>query len=173
MESNMNLDFFYVDDDNTVLKERPNDLSFSKAIKGIEDLSMTITEASEGYYSTKMWQWHTVYIRYNSNGPDRSMFDQPTLSECNQELLSHSRGRFKEERKTKIANLKVTVDDMEFDADEPSRARMMSAVVSADTESETVMWALADNSVATVTASQLKQALRLSGKAMESIWFQQ
>lgn len=69
-----------------------------------------------------------------------------------------------------VYELKVTVDGMEFDADEISQGRMARAVAASESPLETTLWKLADNTVAEVTAAQLKQALRLAGIAQTQIW---
>lgn len=167
-----NLDFFYEDVEHTIQKQRPNDFKFHEAVEAAGQDINTFAEQAEKHYTTKMWQWFGVYKEWQRGNKEAPMFDQPTLEEVTDQLKSHFRSIFKANRQKEVNDIKVTVDGMVFDGDEISRARMVTAVVSATSETETIEWSLADNTVATVTASQLKQALRLSGEAMSSIWFQ-
>ena len=74
------------------------------------------------------------------------------------------------ERSAAVKSIKVTVDGMEFDGDEVSQERMSRAFTAADNDGEQTYWTLADNTVAIVTANQLKQALRLSAQAQAQLW---
>ena len=78
---------------------------------------------------------------------------------------------FKQQRRDLVEAIKVTVDGMIFDGDEESQSRMSRAVSSATDMSETTLWKLADNTIVTVTAGQLKEAMRLAGQAQTAIWF--
>jgi hypothetical protein len=68
-----------------------------------------------------------------------------------------------------VANIKVTVNAMEFDGDEESQTRMARAItVLADGESQ--LWVLANNTSATVTKAEFVEALRLAGQAQTALW---
>lgn len=166
------LTFFYEDAELTILKELPSEYKIGDAISEVSQEIKTVEEASELLYEAKMWQWFQLYNLWTLNGEVGEMFDQPTLQESINTLYSHFRDSFKASRALAVSNIKVTVDNMEFDGDEMSRFRMTTAVASLADDIETVQWALADNTIASVNRVQLGQALRLSGIEMENIWFQ-
>lgn len=79
-----------------------------------------------------------------------------------------------EELNWRIAHSRVTVDGMAFDADEDSQNRMSRAITLAtaqgkDFGSTSRPWLLADKTLATVTISQLLEALRLASEAQDEI----
>ena len=76
----------------------------------------------------------------------------------------------KAERAAAVAAITVTVDGMVFDGDEKAQERMSRAVNMADSMDEKTEWVLHDNTVAIVTAAQLRQACRLAGKAQTALW---
>ena len=53
---------------------------------------------------------------------------------------------------------------------EAAQERMSRAVVLADSMDETTEWVLHDNTVAIVTADQLRRACKLAGKAQTELW---
>lgn len=77
---------------------------------------------------------------------------------------------WKADRESKVAAIVVEVDDMLFDGDEQSQNRMGRVVAAADSLEDKVSWTLADNTVAQVTASQLKRALVLASQEQTRIW---
>lgn len=77
---------------------------------------------------------------------------------------------WKASRAVAVSRIAVEVDGMIFDGDEISQGRMARAVIAADSDSEATVWVLANNTPAQVTASQLKQALRLAGAAQTALW---
>ena len=79
---------------------------------------------------------------------------------------------WKSSRATAVQSITVEVDGMVFDGDETSQTRMARAVTAADNDTDTTIWVLANNDPATVTAAQLKQALRLAGDAQTALWLQ-
>jgi hypothetical protein len=164
--------FFYEDTELTNQKQTPNTYKLQDAISDTESGDKTIVEAANLVYETKMWQWFHIYTQWDRKGRQGEMFQQPDYNDSYSELYSHFREYFKSQRSTAVDNLKVTVDGMVFDGDEISRFRMTTAILSLNNDTETVKWALADNTVANVTSVQLKQVLRLSGIDMENIWFQ-
>ena len=83
-----------------------------------------------------------------------------------EELLEQA----KAERAAAVAALTVEVDGMVFDGDEKAQERMARAVLMAESPEETIEWVLADNTVAVVTADQLRRACRAAGKAMGALW---
>lgn len=166
------LDLFYTDDTYTEIAQRPSDYKFSEAINDISNDLSTFDANSEKHHITKMWQWFDTYRVWKQNGEVGEMFEQPALEEVKKRLMDHFREVFKAERAKQVSNIKVEVDGLLFDGDELSRFRMATAIITALSDDETVEWHLANNVKASVTKLQLKEALRLSGKAMEAIWFQ-
>ena len=166
------LSFFYTDEEQTIQKELPNSYKFFDAINDVEEGLKTLEDAANTLYEAKMWQWFHIHRLWDNQGRSGEMFEQPTLESTFKDLYSHFRESFKASRTQAVANIKVTVDSMVFDGDEISRARMVTAIASSDSDIETVKWALADNTVVDITSVQLKEALKLSGKEMERIWFQ-
>lgn len=79
------------------------------------------------------------------------------------------RGAFKAQRKILVDAIKVTVGTKVFDGDEISQGRMARAAV-AMTDSETVLWVLADNTPTQCTKAELVEALRLAGEEQTKIW---
>ena len=73
-------------------------------------------------------------------------------------------------RAAAVAAITVEVDGMVFDGDEKAQERMSRAVVLADSMDETTEWVLHDNTVAIVTADQLRRACKLAGKAQTALW---
>ena len=76
----------------------------------------------------------------------------------------------KAERAASVAALTVEVDGMAFDGDEKAQERMARAVLMAESPEETTEWVLADNTVAMVTADQLRRACRAAGKLQTELW---
>ena len=81
------------------------------------------------------------------------------------------RAKFKADRHVIIANMKVTVDGMEFDADKVARDNLVGAVTALD-PLETQMWVLANNEVVLVTREQLQRVLRGIKENLDAIWVQ-
>ena len=90
----------------------------------------------------------------------------PTLEEIAEAELA----RAKAERAEAVAALTVEVDGMVFDGDEKAQERMARAVLMAESPEEQTEWVLADNTVALVTADQLKRACRAAGQAQTALW---
>lgn len=57
-----------------------------------------------------------------------------------------------------------------FDGNEDAQNRMSRAINGLEDDIETVPWVLADNSLAQVNRTELKEALRLSGAAQTQAW---
>lgn len=166
------LSLFYTDETQTEIKDRPSDFLFHDAVEAISVDFSQFDAYAEKHHLTKLWQWFDSYRFWKIKGEVGTMYTAPTLDQVKTELNNHFRSMFKATRQQQVDNIKVTVDGMVFDGDEVSRARMVTAIVAANDDVETVNWALADNTVAAVTRVQLKEALRLSGEEMASIWFQ-
>ena len=86
------------------------------------------------------------------------------------ELAAAALAQAKADRATAVAAITVEVDGMVFDGDEKAQERMARAVTMADSLDEETEWVLADNTVAVVTASQLRQACRAAGKTQTVLW---
>ena len=87
-----------------------------------------------------------------------------------EELAERELAKAKSERAAAVAAITVVVDGMTFDGDEAAQERMSRAVVLADSMDETTEWVLHDNTVAIVTADQLRRACKLAGKAQTRLW---
>lgn len=73
-------------------------------------------------------------------------------------------------RAEEVAAITVTTASSKvFDGDEKSQDRMSRAVAAMD-DTGTILWVLADNTPATVTRAELREALRLAGEAQTAIW---
>ena len=87
-----------------------------------------------------------------------------------EELAARAIEQAKAERAAAVAAITVEVDGMVFDGDEKAQERMSRAVNMADSMDEETEWVLHDNTVAIVTAAQLRQACRKAGKAQTALW---
>jgi hypothetical protein len=76
----------------------------------------------------------------------------------------------KVQRAEKVNSITVEIDGMVFDGDEKAQERMARAVIMANSLDEETEWVLHDNTVATVTAGQLKRACREAGKKQTELW---
>lgn len=76
----------------------------------------------------------------------------------------------KAERTAAVAAITVEIDNMTFDGDEKAQERMARAVLMAESPEEQTAWVLADNTVAMVTAEQLRRACRAAGQAQTALW---
>lgn len=83
-----------------------------------------------------------------------------------EQALTHA----KTERAAAVASITVEVDSMVFDGDEKAQERMARAVLMAESPEEQTAWVLADNTVAMVTADQLRRACRAAGQAQTALW---
>ena len=94
-----------------------------------------------------------------------------TEEELAQKAIDDAREAFKSSRSAVVESIKVTVGDKVFDGDETSQTRMARAIV-VMTDTETVLWVLADNTPVQVTKAELTEALRLAGEAQAQAWVQ-
>lgn len=86
------------------------------------------------------------------------------------EDLQAEHDQFRRQRAKAVANIKVEVDGLLFDGDEISQSRMARAVTISTSDTNTILWVLADNTPAQVTAAQLRKALRLAGEEQARLW---
>ena len=71
--------------------------------------------------------------------------------------------RLKTSKELALASITVTVNGKVFDGHESARNNMMSALMAAEVMGETsTNWKLADNTIATVTVAEVKEALALA-----------
>lgn len=87
-----------------------------------------------------------------------------------EELAAAELEQAKAERAAAVASLTVEVDGIVFDGDEKAQERMARAVLMAESPEEQTEWVLADNTVALVTADQLRRACRAAGQAQTALW---
>ena len=78
----------------------------------------------------------------------------------------------KQVRADAVAKITVEVDGMVFDGDEKAQDRMsrVAAIAGVDEQDTTLSWVLADNTVATVSVAQIKEALRKALYAQAALW---
>lgn len=108
--------------------------------------------AREGY------EWKCV----NGKWPEEVPLPPPTPEQLHEQ--------WKAARQKQVDNIVVEIDGLKFDGDETSQGRMARAAGLAESPEETIKWILADNTVATVTAAQLKRAARAAGLEQEKLW---
>lgn len=107
-----------------------------------------------------------LYLQDTLADPPFVTFSKKPFEEVVAILLS----RAKIVRNNAVNNLKVTTTaGNEFDADETSQNRMSRAITGMS-ESDTLPWVLANNSVIQVTKAELLEALKLAGIAMATEW---
>ena len=76
-------------------------------------------------------------------------------------------------RQQAVDSITVEVDGMVFDGDETSQGRMSRAIIVMQAASiPTISWVLHDSTVATVTVTQLTQALAAAGAEQARLWVQ-
>lgn len=113
----------------------------------------------------RVWRGEWVFEDVLAGEPTHDPEYEPTPEE-----LEHlAREAFKTQRQTLVDNIKVTVGDKTFDGDETSQTRMARAIV-AMTDTETVLWVLANNIPVQVTKAELTEALRLAGEEQTRLW---
>ena len=94
----------------------------------------------------------------------------PVYEPTPEELAEQALAKAKAERAAAVAAITVEVDGMVFDGDEKAQERMARAVILADSPEETTEWVLHDDTIAIVTAEQLRRACKLAGKAQTALW---
>ncbi len=140
----------------------PNEVNLKTIRSEIQDLY----PEAEVYLLTN----NTVQILHNSDldftsvvenhdGESQNIID---LAENQWELI-------KEERRLAVEQIKVVVDNMEFDGDEESQTRMSRAITGLE-PGETQLWKLTNNTIVYLTREQLKSALRLAGERQTELW---
>ncbi|UYM14252.1 DUF4376 domain-containing protein [Endozoicomonas euniceicola] len=107
-------------------------------------------------------------IDINENG--KPFLAYPSVSEEQQQKQKYE--QWKAERQAKVDTIVVEIDGMKFDGDEISQERMVRAATLASPD-ERLNWILADNTVAEVTADQLRRAARTAGEEQVKLWIPQ
>ena len=114
------------------------------------------------------WESPARYMTELGPLPAGAMLEAP---EKPAEVLAEEElAKAKAERAQAVAAITVEVDGMVFDGDEVAQERMARAVTLADSPDEQTEWVLHDNTVAIVTADQLRRACKLAGKAQTELW---
>jgi hypothetical protein len=120
-------------------------------------------------------------FRYNIEPVER-VTDAGTVAEYQYDYIDMPMGAvgddlercyFKAVRAAKMESLTVTTSSGKvFDADEVSQTRMTRALQTSGFAGQTqTPWVLADNSVANVTADEMREALALAMQAQAALWF--
>ena len=131
-------------------------------------MSFYIGQTFEGKYPPEAACWcntNRAYIEKQGNAYVIVGVPEPTQEELEAQALAQA----KAERADEVEALTVEVEEMVFDADETSQARM-SVAASSMTDDELNVWVLHDNSIVQVTKSQLMQACRLARIAQSAVW---
>ena len=114
------------------------------------------------------WQSPAKYMKELGKLPEGAMFKAPEKPA--EVIAEETLAEAKAERANAVAAITVEVDGMVFDGDEKAQERMSRAVTLADSPEETTEWVLHDNTIAIVTAEQLRKACKLAGKAQTALW---
>ena len=106
-----------------------------------------------------------------SEGESRRFQIQGPSFLTEEELNRRELANAKLARTREVSNLVVEVDGLSFDGNEKAQDRMLRAVSTAELlGTKTVDWVLADNSVASITVTQLKEALKKSVEQTTRLW---
>lgn len=128
-----------------------------------DDGSVMVTDSLDEDF-IKKWGFELLELETRSDGKIFPKGKVPDFSDA--EKLSKA----KTIRTAAVAAIAVEVDGMVFDGDEKAQERMARAVTLADSPEETTEWVLHDNTIAIVTAEQLRKACKLAGKAQTALW---
>lgn len=144
------------------------DIDYNKTLKGCF-LKGAISEFPNATAEKNLSNFESILK--NKLKREQEALPKPT----EEELKATKLAKLKAERSSAVAKLKVTVDNLVFDADEISQNRMSRVVAGAqalgvDLNTTTQIWVLADNTVAQPTVTQLAQALKLAGEAQTALW---
>lgn len=96
--------------------------------------------------------------------------DVVTVSEKSRQEFDKIYATWKHERAALVDAITVQVGEHVYQGDELSQSRMARFVAASTSDNEVVEWTLADNTVATITVCQLREALRLAGLRQAAIW---
>lgn len=141
-------------------KEYSNSWEVRQAIDKTENTAFGPEPTGE--YEEKKAFWEQFGVTYT---------EEPEPEPTPEEIASQELEEAKRFRAAQVAAIQVTVDGMVFDGDETAQSRMARALeTAAITGMESTVWVLADNSVATVTVTQLQQALSKAMLQMSELW---
>jgi len=93
-----------------------------------------------------------------------------TVSEKSRQKFEQDYATWKQERAALVGAITVRVGTNLYQGDELSQGRMARFIAASTSDNDEVEWTLADNTVATVTISNLRDALRLAGLRQTEIW---
>ena len=93
-----------------------------------------------------------------------------TVSEKSRLKFEQDYAAWKQGREALVAAIIVQVGDHLYQGGELSQSRMARTIAASTSESDEIEWTLADNTVATVTISNLRDALRLAVVRQTEIW---
>ena len=93
-----------------------------------------------------------------------------TVSEKSRQKLEQDYAAWKQERAALVGAITVQVGDHLYQGDELSQSRMARFVAASTSDSDEVEWTMSDNTVANVTVSNLREALRLAVVRQTEIW---
>ena len=114
------------------------------------------------------WNDAPRYVGKPGPLPEGALLEAPAKPA---EVLEAERlARAKAERAEAVEALTVEVDGLTFDANEKAQERMARAVLMAESPEEQTEWVLHDNSVALVSAEQLRRACRAAGREQGALW---
>ena len=115
-----------------------------------------------------IWESPARYMTELGNLPEGALLERPEKPAA--VLAAEALAQAKVQRAAAVASITVEVDGMFFDGDEVAQERMARAVLVAESPEEQTAWVLADNTVAMVTADQLRRACRAAGQAQTALW---
>ncbi|MCF0115093.1 MAG: hypothetical protein HUJ56_07040, partial [Erysipelotrichaceae bacterium] len=121
------------------------------------------------YYYPKGSNYESSPIEMKEIGvfPEGSTLERPEMTE--EEKKEYNSFLKRSKKLTAIKDIIVTVDGMQFQADESSQTRI-SRAISVMSDTDTIDWILADNSVVSVTKAQLMQVLKLAVLEQTILW---
>lgn len=138
----------------------------------IREVTPVLTD--KGHWEQR-WEVAPLFSEYtDSSGVLHTIQEQEAVAIANANALTTALARetAKQARQVAVENIAVTTSaGNTFDGDEISQTRMARAilVLSSGAASE-VPWTLADNTVVSVTAAELTEALALAGVAQSALW---
>lgn len=139
----------YIDQDGTKHLRVPADL-----YEEIPEPAAPEDYSEETYYRTEVED--APYVTYTKKSEEQ-------LAE-----LAMSKAKIQREQAVQEITV-TTAAGNEFDGDEKSQDRMTRAIA-AMSDTDTVPWVLADNSIIQVQKSELVEALKLAGMRMTELW---
>lgn len=108
----------------------------------------------------------TTYIRIEQDDAPYVVYEKRS----DESVAYHKLAQAKQIRQAEVDAIQVITEAGNvFDGNEDAQTRMARAVISM-TDTDTINWVLADNSIANVTKAELIEALRLAGLEMSNIW---